>query len=58
MLKSYGPHNLPTQNLIYLHLLKNREGDVGIIVFENNLKYNRIDEHDFRKEGNQQTMIL
>jgi replicative DNA helicase len=40
----YGPKNWPVKNLIYLHFLKNREGELGIIVFENNLKYNRIDE--------------
>lgn len=53
----YGPSNLLTRNLIYLHLLKNREGDVGIIIFENNLKYNRMDEYDLKRD-NQQTVIF
>jgi len=40
----YGPKNWPVKNLIYFHFIKNREGELGIIVFENNLKYNRMDE--------------
>jgi replicative DNA helicase len=51
--ENYGPNNLPTRNLIYLHLLKNREGEVGIIQFENNLKYNRIDEYESKKDTQQ-----
>lgn len=47
---NYGPNNWPVSNLIYMHLLKNREGDLGTLAFENNLKYNRIDEIDIRKE--------
>lgn len=52
-IKQYGPNLLPTKNLIYLHLLKNREGEIGIIMFENNLKFNRIDEYNLRKDENQ-----
>jgi replicative DNA helicase len=40
----YGPDAWPIANMIYLHFLKNREGDLGVIPFINNLKYNRIDE--------------
>jgi replicative DNA helicase len=43
-IKAYGPQAWPTENLIYLHLLKNREGELKIMSFVNNLKYNRIDE--------------
>jgi replicative DNA helicase len=43
-LVAYGVEGWPTTNLIYLHILKNREGQLGIITFTNNLKYNRIDE--------------
>lgn len=54
----YGPHNLPVQNIIYLHLLKNREGEVGIIMFENNLKYNRMDEYDLKRDKKQQSIFF
>lgn len=43
---SYGLGNWPVKNLIYMHFLKNREGEPKILVFENNLKYNTIDEHN------------
>ena len=46
--------------MIYLHLLKNREGEVGIIKFENNLKYNRMDEYvdnSFSNNKNQQSIF-
>lgn len=45
IINCYGPRNLPTEGLIYMHLIKNREGEAGIVIpFENNLKYNRLDE--------------
>ena len=40
----YGINNLPVKNMIYMHFLKVREGEPKILSFENNLKYNRIDE--------------
>lgn len=40
----YGPDAWPVTNMIYIHFLKNREGELGVIPFINNLKYNRIDE--------------
>lgn len=40
----YGPNKQPVENRIYMHFLKNREGEPKIFKFENNLKYNRIDE--------------
>lgn len=43
---NYGPKKLPVKNIIYAHILKNREGEPKILSFENNLKYNRIDEVD------------
>lgn len=43
-IKAYGPQGWPTENLIYMHLLKNREGELKTMSFVNNLKYNRIDE--------------
>jgi replicative DNA helicase len=40
----YGLSRLPTTGLIFMHFLKVREGEPKILVFENNLKYNSIDE--------------
>jgi len=45
-IEEYGPKKLPVKNIIYMHFLKNREGEPKILSFENNLKYNRIDEVD------------
>ena len=44
-LEMYGPKNWPVKDLIYMHFLKVREGEPGILVFKNNLKYNRIDDY-------------
>lgn len=41
---SYGPNRLPVEKRIYLHFLKQREGELGILVFENELKYNNLIE--------------
>lgn len=46
LLKVYGPANWPVANLVYMHFLKNREGDLKVLTFENDLKYNRIKECD------------
>lgn len=43
-IKSYGINNWPVKDKIYMHILKNREGEPKILSFINNLKYNRIDE--------------
>jgi replicative DNA helicase len=43
-LKTYGVGNWLVANKIYLHFLKNREGELTVLRFVNNLKYNRIDE--------------
>lgn len=40
----YGPNRLPTKNKVYLHFLKCREGSIGILEFENELKYNNLKE--------------
>ena len=40
----YGHGHLKTKDLIYLHLLKARDGEAKILVFKNNLKYNSIEE--------------
>lgn len=41
---AYGPFKLPVINKVYLHILKQREGEVGIIEFDNGLKYNDLIE--------------
>ena len=43
---SYGTGNWPVKNLVYLHINKNRDGEPKILVFENNLKYNTLEEHN------------
>ncbi len=43
-IQQYGKRGLPTKNKVYLHFLKNRDGEVKVLQFENNLKYNRIEE--------------
>lgn len=43
-LMAYGIQRLPVQNRIYLHFLKVREGDLAILEFENDLKYNNLIE--------------
>ena len=40
----YGIKNLPVTNRLYLHILKNREGELKILAFINELKYNAIKE--------------
>ena len=46
LLKTYGPAGWLVANLVYMHFLKNREGDLKVLTFTNNLKYNRIEEYD------------
>ena len=44
-IQEYGPNHLPTQNKIYMHMLKNRDaGKPCILEFENDLMYNNIKE--------------
>ena len=41
----YGPNRLPTNNKVYMHLLKNRDaGRPCILEFENDLQYNNLIE--------------
>ena len=44
-IRAYGLEGWPVGGLIYMHFIKNREGELRIIRFINNLKYNRIDEY-------------
>jgi replicative DNA helicase len=43
-IEKYGPKHEPVLNRIYMHFLKVREGEPKILKFENNLKFNSIDE--------------
>ena len=40
----YSLNKLPVKDMIYLHMLKLREGEPKILTFVNNLKYNSIEE--------------
>ena len=52
-LQTYGPKNLPilnpqdgTQAMIYWHIIKNRDGESGLVLsMLDNLKHNRIEEY-------------
>ena len=44
-ISEYGPNRLPTQNKVYMHILKNRDaGEPCILEFENDLMYNNLIE--------------
>lgn len=44
-IQEYGPNRLPTNNKVYIHILKNRDaGKPCILEFENDLKYNNLIE--------------
>ena len=44
-IQEYGPNGLPTQNKVYIHILKNRDaGKPCILEFENDLMYNNLIE--------------
>jgi len=49
-LLTYGSKNLPVKDCIYLHFLKNREGEVKILKFINDLKYNNLKEPEIEEE--------
>lgn len=40
---AYGPDHLPLKDYVYMHILKNREGELAILQFYNKLMYNRIE---------------
>lgn len=51
-IKVYGQNAWPTENQVYMHFLKNREGDLKILQFWNNLKYNRIEDNSPQEKNN------
>lgn len=42
----YGIEKWPTKGLVYLHIVKARDGEQKILCFENHLKHNRLEEYD------------
>jgi replicative DNA helicase len=54
---AYGPRRLITKDKVYLHVIKNRDGEVGILVFKNDLKYNNIIEDTVAIEDTAQTKL-
>jgi len=54
-IKEYGPHSIPTYNQVFWHILKNRDGEIKILRFENDLKHNNLIEPKETKDN--QTII-
>ena len=51
-IQEYGPNRLPTQNKVYMHILKNRDaGKPCILEFENDLAYNNLIEPDVESKN-------
>ena len=57
-LKTYGMGKWPVVNMIYMHFLKNREGDLKVLSFRNNLKYNSIEEYDINLSNTTDFQLL
>ena len=41
----YGVERWETKDKVFAHVIKNREGEPKILLFENHLKYNRLEEY-------------
>lgn len=54
-LEYYGRRNLPTQDLVALHCLKNRNGQAGITLLKNNLKHGTFTDYDEPTSGSRAT---
>jgi len=52
-LTHYGRNNIPTQNLIALHCLKNRHGQASIVLLKNNLRHGTFEDWDAPSENAQ-----
>lgn len=55
-LVAYGYKNLPVKDCVYLHILKNRDGEAKILKFINDLKYNNLKEPEEEKESQQMNL--
>ena len=42
-IKSYGPHEIDSEKKVFLHIIKFREGEQKILMFENHLDINRME---------------
>ena len=38
----YGPERIPTKDAVFLHIIKNREGELKILKFKNELQFNTL----------------
>ena len=56
LIKVYGPKAWPTENYVYMHFLKNREGDLKVLQFWNNLQYNRIEDVSPKEETKENSL--
>lgn len=56
-LLTYGYNNLPTKDMIYLHFVKNRDGESKILKFINDLKHNNLIEPEEVAENSAQQKI-
>src|SRR3990167_5356206 len=55
-LKEYGVQRLPTKNRVFLHAIKQREGEPFVSIMYNNLKHNElIDWAEYEKENKPQS---
>ncbi len=55
---SYGYENLPVKDIVYLHILKNRDGESKILKLINDLKYNNlIEPEELSVENDRQKQI-
>jgi replicative DNA helicase len=52
-LEYYGRRNIPTQNLVALHCLKNRHGQTALTLLTNNLKNGSFEEYDTQPQATQ-----
>lgn len=43
-----GDKAMPSEGLLFLHLLKNRDGATAVIIFESKLEHNRLEELSFK----------
>ena len=57
-IQRYGPNSLPVKDIVFMHFLKNREGEVKILRFKNELKYNNLSEYEEDKKEEIQQILF
>lgn len=50
-LEYYGKKDIPTKDLVALHILKNRKGEQGLTLLRNNLAQGKFEEWEYEKPG-------